>query len=584
MEKDPVTIELQVAAQFDAGHYQFIRITSPSGQTIMEKIYQGKKTDVPSWFTQLIPINTTPGKAQIQDGWKQYGSVTLASHDAFAYQSLWTGTQELLVWFLFGGFAAGLFGSWGLKVITKPLRDVVMQAEGISERRFQTVPEPSTPEMRSVTKAMNDMVIRLKAIFGEEAARLEALRQKVNRDAVTGLSSRDYFMSHLREVITGEGFSTTGSLVMVGISDLAQINAKVGHVKTDALLKSLGTVLYESGNGKPGQRAGRLKGAEFAIICPTMNSPVQAAEDIHKRLTAQWLPQWSADVPELFYVAAVGYRREQPMGELLSYANEALAKAQALEPNSYFASDAGPAHAAYPAEQWRTLLTEAVSGGRLHLAFYPVVSGNSQAAIHQEGVIRLQAGAEDAPLSAGDFMPMAANLNLAAPIDLRVVRLAIEHLSTTAGDIAVNLSAEALADTGFRHSLIQLLKSYPDVCKRLLFEVPEYGVFRHFDAFRELARSLKEMGCRIGIEYFGQRFAESDKLSDLGLDYIKVHPSYVRGITQNTGNQEFLKGLCKIAHSIGIQVIALGVESASDLPLLTTLGFDGATGPGVKQL
>jgi EAL domain-containing protein (putative c-di-GMP-specific phosphodiesterase class I) len=147
----------------------------------------------------------------------------------------------------------------------------------------------------------------------------------------------------------------------------------------------------------------------------------------------------------------------------------------------------------------------------------------------------------------------------------------------------VNLSAEALADTGFRHSLIQLLKSYPDVCKRLLFEVPEYGVFRHFDAFRELARSLKEMGCRIGIEYFGQRFAESDKLSDLGLDYIKVHPSYVRGITQNTGNQEFLKGLCKIAHSIGIQVIALGVESASDLPLLTALGFDGATGPGVKQ-
>ena len=123
----------------------------------------------------------------------------------------------------------------------------------------------------------------------------------------------------------------------------------------------------------------------------------------------------------------------------------------------------------------------------------------------------------------------------------------------------------------------------PDACKRLLFEVPEYGVFRQFDAFRELASTLKGLGCRVGIEYFGQRFAESDKLTGLGLDYIKVHPTYVRGIEQNTGNQEFLKGLCNMAHAIGIEVIALGVESEADLPLLATLGFDGATGPGIGK-
>ena len=86
----------------------------------------------------------------------------------------------------------------------------------------------------------------------------------------------------------------------------------------------------------------------------------------------------------------------------------------------------------------------------------------------------------------------------------------------------------------------------------------------------------------MGIEYFGQRFAESDKLSTLGLDYIKVHPSYVRGIAENTGNQEFLQGLCNMAHALGIVVIALGVENRDDLPLLAKLGFDGATGPGVK--
>ena len=52
-------------------------------------------------------------------------------------------------------------------------------------------------------------------------------------------------------------------------------------------------------------------------------------------------------------------------------------------------------------------------------------------------------------------------------------------------------------------------------------------------------------------------------------------------LLQNEGNQEFLKGLCNMAHALGITVIALGVESKDDLPLLAKLGFDGATGPGV---
>lgn len=582
MEKDPVTIELQVAAQFDAGHYRFIRVVSPKGEVLVEKVYQGKGTEVPTWFTRLIPINTQPGQAQIQDGWKQFGSVSLASHDSYAYQSLWSGTLDLLLWFLMGGVGAGLLGTWGLSLITRPLKDVVAQAEGIAERRFQTIAEPRTPELRSVTHAMNDMVLRLKAMFGEEAARLETLRQKVNKDAVTSLSSREYFLSHLREILSGEQFGAVGSLVMVGVSDLAHINAQVGHARADVLLKSLGAVLHASGKDRSGQRAGRLKGGEFGIICPTQSSPIQAAQDIHQRLMAQWLPEWVEGIPDLFHVAAVAYERHQPMGELLSKANEALARAEALGPNSYYASDEGPQRAPLPAEQWRTLLTEAVTGGRLQLAFYPVVSGCDHNAIHQEGVIRLQTDAIGALLSAGDFMPMAAHLNLTAPIDLRVVKLAIEHLRATAGDIAVNLSAETVADFGFRNELTRLLRGYPDICKRLLFEVPEYGVFRQFDAFRDLARTLKQLGCRVGIEYFGQRFAESDKLADLGLDYIKVHPSYVRGISDNTGNQEFLKGLCRIAHAIGIQVIALGVESESDLALLAELGFDGATGPGVR--
>ena len=581
LPKDPVTVELQVAAQFDAGHYRFIRIVSPTGATLVERKFSGKLEGAPPWFVELIPIRTVPGQALIQDGWNQYGTLTLASHEQYAYKSLWDGTLELLLWFVIGSVAAGAVGSLLIRFITRPLNDVVGQAQAIAERRFLTVKEPRTPELRAVTRAMNAMVERLKTLFAEEAARLENLRQKVNRDAVTGLSSRDYFMSHLREIVGGEQFGSVGSLVVVRLADLPALNVKLGHQRADALLKQLGKVLYESGNGRVGQRAGRVKGAEFAIVCPTFDSPAAAAQDIHERLMRDWLPDWEKEIPDLFYVGAVRYQRDQALGDLFTRVDQALALAQAKGVNSWHAVEDGSTKLALPAAQWRTLLTEAVTGGHLSLSFYPVVKG-STGALHQEGVIRLQMDADGQTLSAGDFMPMAASLNLTAPIDLGVVKLAIDHLQHSAGDVAVNLSAETMADFQFRNELTQLLQGYPALCKRLLFEVPEYGVFRQFEAFRDLVRSLKALGCRVGIEYFGQRFAESDKLASLGLDYIKVHPSYVRGIASSPGNQEFLKGLCSVARNFGIVVIALGVESEADLPLLASLGFDGMTGPGVK--
>jgi len=491
LPKDEVTVELQVAAQFDAGHYRFIRIVSPKGQTLVERVATDKAHWAPDWFIQLFPIHTTPGQALIQDGWIQYGTLTLASQDSYAYKSLWDGTVELLLWFVLGAALAGVVGTLAMRIITRPLGQVVDQAQAIAERRFLTIDEPRTPELKSVARAMNDMVGRLKAMFNEEAARLEALRKKVNRDAVTGLSSRDYFMSHLREAVQGDQFGSAGNLVMVRLLDLNELNTRLGHQKADALLKDVGTELYKSGDGHVGQRAGRVKGAEFAVVCPSFATAAEAAQDIHARLMQNVLPKWQDKVPDMFHLSAVRYQHDQNIGQLLARADEMLAQAANKGTNTWHADEGGSSKPAVPAEQWRTLLTEAVTGGRLALSFFPVMSGDGSNPLHKEGVIRLQVDAEGTLLSAGDFMPMAAQLNLTAPIDLSVVKLAIDHLRTTAGDVAVNLSAETIGDFQFRNELTQLLKAYPDVCKRLLFEVPEYGVFRQFEAFRDLARQTR---------------------------------------------------------------------------------------------
>ena len=137
----------------------------------------------------------------------------------------------------------------------------------------------------------------------------------------------------------------------------------LGRQGADALLKEIGTELYDSGNGRVGQRAGRVKGAEFAIVCPSHATATEAAQDIYTRLTDKLLPKWQDRVPDLFHIGAVRYVRDQNLGSLLSSVDEALARAANKGSNTYEALDDAHAKPAIAAETWRTLLSDAVSGG-----------------------------------------------------------------------------------------------------------------------------------------------------------------------------------------------------------------------------
>ena len=89
IDKDPVVIELLIAAQFDIGHYKQIRLTSPAGKVMVERVSDAAPDTVPAWFVNMIPLTSEPGVAQVQNGWRQYGTLTVLSSNRFAYQALW---------------------------------------------------------------------------------------------------------------------------------------------------------------------------------------------------------------------------------------------------------------------------------------------------------------------------------------------------------------------------------------------------------------------------------------------------------------------------------------------------------------
>lgn len=581
-DKDPVTVELMIASQFDTGHYQEIVLTDPRHQVLIERHYSGDETGAPAWFARLFPIQAAAGTALVQDGWKQYGTVSLVSHSRFAYKELWSGVQRLASWFVLAGVAAGLLGTLVLRFLFKPLNRVVEQAEAIQERRFITVSEPHTPELRTVVVAMNAMVGRLKAIFSEEAARLDELRRQVNHDALTDLPNRDFFMTQLRERLTSDNAAAAGCLALVRIRHLDRLNGHLGHLQTDRLIGDMAGVLKgyaeAHGDGLPA----RLNGADFILLLAGEDAPQALAGGLHEVLMRDLVAKWP-QVDEIFHVGMIGYRRGEESRDVLSAVDKALAVAESQGTNAIhaLAMDA-PKAGSRSAESWRIALAEALDDGRIRLERYPVLAASGQS-MHQEGAARIQLEADGPWLTAGDFMPMALRLKLSSTVDMDVVQIALEHLDQGVAEIAVNLSAESIADWRFTDDLAGLLGSHPDKNRRLWIEVPEYGAFRNFDAFRSFCRRLAPLGCKLGIEHFGQHFGEIARLAELGLDYLKVDSSYVRGIDGNAGNQEFLRGLCRVAHNAGVQVIAEGVITEGELTALYELGFDGATGQEVTR-
>jgi EAL domain-containing protein (putative c-di-GMP-specific phosphodiesterase class I)/GGDEF domain-containing protein len=580
LAKDPITIELQVAAVFDSGQYAVVRVLDPDGKIMIEKASPAESGDVPEWFIHLFPIESRLGQAQVSTGWSQFGTVQLVSHNRFAYEELWQGGIKLIIWFLGGGFVLGLAGMQLLRHIKRPLDAVVGQAQAISERRFVTIDEPRTPELRSLASAMNAMVERLISIFAEEAARLEKVRREATQDSLTGLANRSYFMSQLAAALRDDDAAPTGTLLILRLADLVGINRRAGRETADEVLKRTGHALAEQAAQHSGAAA-RLNGADFALLIPGLENPEDSVNQLLEALR-NLVSAGLIDGERIAYLATGQYRHGEELGSLMARIDAALASAESQGGLGWARAESGNDRLASSNADWKKLLEGAIESQRLRLIEFPVAGNNGQM-LHLECPLRLQAAENGEWLAAGSFMPMASRLSMTTELDLAAIRLALERIAAGVPAVAVNLSGESVVDASFRQRVLALLSTHKNQAANLWLEISEVGAFQHFEEFRTFCNTLRPLGCRLGIEHFGRQFSDIGRLHNIGLDYLKVDGSFVRAIDQQPGNQAFLKGLCNIAHNIGLTVIAEGVQSAAELATLPDLGFDGATGPAVPR-
>ncbi|WP_116369120.1 EAL domain-containing protein [Parahaliea mediterranea] len=581
-DADPVLLELTLSAQFDTGHYEMIELIGPEGEVIIRREDQQTITDAPAWFVKLLPIEVEAGRANVQKGWQQVGTLTLRSHSRFAYRELWQSTEKLALVFLVAMVVAGLLGNYLLRIILRPLNAVVDQAEAIGERRFVTTDEPYTLEFRRLVVAMNNLSARIQRALTEEARRLEKWQRQAHVDKITGLTNREPFMQTLEAALESDDVNATGTLSLLRISGLAQLNQIYGRRTIDGLLGDIGKALNGIVATHSRWAASRLNGSDFALLAPRSTEPEKVASNV-QQVIREVFRHRSMDNDVKLPVATTVYVHGETIGELMTRLDGCLLATEKQREPGVSVAYKGDMQMLPMREQlahWRGIFERALQNDKFSLAAFPVQDLRKNL-IHLECPVRLEWEGEK--LAAGTFLPWINRLEMSSVLDQHVIDLALRLISVRNKPICINLSVAAVVEPGFPMWMSERLSPHPEAAKLLWMEVPEAMAFRHLDNFKRLCQRAKVYGSKIGIEHVGHQLSDIGQLHDVGLDYLKVDASFVRDVNNNVANQTLLRTLCTVGHSVGVKVIAEGVRTPEEIEMLQELGIDGITGPGVTM-
>ncbi|WP_111415577.1 EAL domain-containing protein [Billgrantia lactosivorans] len=577
MEKDPVILELLLAAQFDTGHYQRIELRDAEGEIIEQRTAGEHIEDVPAWFVELVRFDVPAGRAVVQNGWQQYGTLELESQHSFAYRSLWRSTLELAGWFALAGAVSLLLASWIVNTIRRPLRNVVSQAQAIGQRRFMMASEPRTRELREVVQAMNQLSYAVRQMLGEESDKLDQLRRRMQHDPVTDTLTRVPFLDQLQAHLNSEKEDASGTLAMVRVARLGELNQHLGHAGTDALLVRVARRLDQLANLYGYGTVGRLNGSDFALILPRHHDLEALGNDLAERLRSLGAELGTVvSLPS----ALCQYRQGEARGQLLASLDGALASAERQGEFGQVMVDQPAANVLFTRhDEWREALSDALDQGVL-LAHYPVLDARGEM-IHFEVPSRLRLKEEWRP--AGVFLPWISRLAMAPTLDLAVVSAALADVESRGKAVAINLSSDSLSDGHFVGELLSRVRAHQRIADKLWFELPQSAAMQQPQALRTLCHALLGLGCRVGLEHVGTQFGKIEGLQDLGLSFMKIDGALSQEIESRGDQQSLLRGMATLAHSLGIMAIAEGVESQGAADTLFELGLDGVTGPGIRE-
>jgi diguanylate cyclase (GGDEF)-like protein len=403
-------------------------------------------------------------------------------------------------------------------------------------------------------------------------------------DVLTGLPNRYQFDQRLNDLIGAASQSRARvGLLFIDLDRFKQINDTFGHGVADVVLSAFGERLRRSVRRR--DVVARLSGDEFAVALEDISDGA-AAENVASTILAASTAPVTAGGFDVIVSCSIGiaiYPDDAVTAEALVHAADTAAMhakqvrntSQRYVENLSFGEARGELNSG--------TLRHVVDRGLLNVYYQPKFDLRAQRICGVEALVRCGSMPEE--VSTENFIRLAEDYGLIGAVSEQVLHDAIrdlrmwdEEIGSRELRLSVNISSVQLRQAGLAAMIQELLHQTGFEPHRLELELTESAAMLAGRSAASTLRALREIGCRLAIDDFGTGYSSLSQLERLPVDALKIDRSFVAGLGQPGHQGIIVKAIVALGHSLGLEVIAEGVETEAQLAFLNQVGCDIAQG------
>jgi diguanylate cyclase (GGDEF)-like protein/PAS domain S-box-containing protein len=414
----------------------------------------------------------------------------------------------------------------------------------------------------------------------EQRRAAEQLRYAARHDELTGLPNRSYLMHLLHDRLATAAVDEV-AVLFVDLDQFKVINDSLGHEVGDELIRVVAERLRHA--LREDDVLARFGGDEFVVAMA--GDPIDVAERLRRAVRP---PVHVAD-HELFVTASIGYatNHEPQMSpnDMLRDADAAMYRAKARGRDCVEAFEAGGYEHGVQALRTAGELRRGIERGEIVPYFQPIVDLRSGRVISYE-VLSRWLHPDRGMLGPAEFLPLAEETGLLVDLGARILWDSLAQLAQwratghpfASCSLSVNVGTRQLVDPSFYDTVTEALAETGIDADSLWLEITETALLADVKAATVALRELRSLGLHLSVDDFGTGYSSLTYLKRFPVEAIKIDKSFVAGLGLEQDDSMIVEAVVRLGQSLGLNVVAEGIESPLQLSRLRDLGCDRGQG------
>ncbi|MDK9558114.1 EAL domain-containing protein [Marinobacter sp. M216] len=413
----------------------------------------------------------------------------------------------------------------------------------------------------------------------------QQLLRQANYDILTGLPNRMLALDRLKLALAqARRENTLVGVMFLDLDNFKHINDTLGHDAGDNLLVEAARRISSCLRGT--STVARLGGDEFLVILPGLNG-ADASYQVADRILKTFSPPYILNGQEVFVTTSIGIAifptDSDNSGTLLQHADAAMYQAKHKGKSSYAHFAPEMTEVSHERLQMESRMRRALELNEFELNFQPIVHTDSGNLCSVEALLRWN-NPTMGTVMPDRFIPLAEETGLIIPIGEWVLeeacKTAVSWKEITGRDvgISVNVSPRQFRDPGFTDIVMRALSNSGLAANQLELEITERLILDNSIETAEILRQLDRAGIRLSVDDFGTGYSALSYLKSYPFDTLKIDKSFVQDVMKEPEDASLVRAIINMAHSLGLRVIAEGVEEEAQTHFLKQEGCDFSQG------